>query len=204
VALLERQGDQSLRTHPFQSSCWWAFLIYLLVHFSEVLLFLCCFAYMFSGLAARAAYSAQRRPRAASTAGHRSRTSQSKRRKNIATNASKLRIAIVGAASLRGKELNEALGESPLPQAEFVLMDDQEAIGQLEAVGDEVTLLSSRLRLPPLSGRLHFFYRKCRADRKHWRPRCAPAQASSIFGSARHREGRGRAGAVGAGVREAA
>ena len=35
--------------------------MYLLVHFSEVLLFLCCFAYMFSGLGARAAYSAQRR-----------------------------------------------------------------------------------------------------------------------------------------------
>ena len=51
------------------------------------------------------------------------------------------RIAIVGAASLRGKELNEALGESPFAAAEFVLMDDQEAIGQLESVGDEVTFI---------------------------------------------------------------
>jgi CDP-diacylglycerol---serine O-phosphatidyltransferase len=47
--------------HPFQLMVLLGVLIYLLVHFSEVLLFLCCFAYMFSGLAARAAYSAQRR-----------------------------------------------------------------------------------------------------------------------------------------------
>lgn len=47
--------------HPFQVIVLLGVLIYLLVHFSEVLLFLCCFAYMFSGLAARAAYSAQRR-----------------------------------------------------------------------------------------------------------------------------------------------
>ena len=39
------------------------------------------------------------------------------------------RIAIVGAASIRGKELNETLGESPFAEADFVLMDDQEAIG---------------------------------------------------------------------------
>jgi hypothetical protein len=38
-------------------------VIYAVVAFSEVLLFICCFAYMFSGLAARAAYSAQRRKR---------------------------------------------------------------------------------------------------------------------------------------------
>jgi CDP-diacylglycerol---serine O-phosphatidyltransferase len=47
--------------HPFQLIVLVGVLIYVLVHFSEVLLFLCCFAYMFSGLAARAAYSAQRR-----------------------------------------------------------------------------------------------------------------------------------------------
>jgi CDP-diacylglycerol--serine O-phosphatidyltransferase len=47
--------------HPFQLMVLLGVLIYVLVHFSEVLLFLCCFAYMFSGLGARAAYSAQRR-----------------------------------------------------------------------------------------------------------------------------------------------
>src|ERR1700761_2179680 len=51
------------------------------------------------------------------------------------------RIAIVGAASIRGKQLNEALGESSFSSAEFLLMDDQEALGQLEAVGDEITFV---------------------------------------------------------------
>jgi aspartate-semialdehyde dehydrogenase len=51
------------------------------------------------------------------------------------------RIAIVGAASLRGKELNEALAESSFAASEFALMDDQQALGQLEAVGDEVTFI---------------------------------------------------------------
>ena len=51
------------------------------------------------------------------------------------------RIAIVGAASLRGKELNEALAESSFATSEFALLDDQQALGQLEAVGDEVTFI---------------------------------------------------------------
>jgi aspartate-semialdehyde dehydrogenase len=53
------------------------------------------------------------------------------------------RIAIVGAASIRGKQLNEALAESSFAAAEFLLMDDQEALGQLEAVGDEMTFIQS-------------------------------------------------------------
>ena len=51
------------------------------------------------------------------------------------------RIAIVGAASIRGKQLSEALTESSFAAAEFLLMDDQEALGQLEAVGDEMTFI---------------------------------------------------------------
>ena len=54
---------------------------------------------------------------------------------------SNFRIAIVGAASLRGKELNEVLGESSLGSASFTLMDDEEALGKLESVGDEVTFV---------------------------------------------------------------
>jgi CDP-diacylglycerol--serine O-phosphatidyltransferase len=47
--------------HPFQVIVLVGVLLYALVVFSHVLLFVCCFAYMFSGIAARAAYSAQRR-----------------------------------------------------------------------------------------------------------------------------------------------
>jgi len=51
------------------------------------------------------------------------------------------RIAIVGAGSLRGKELNEALGESAFAAADFVLLDDESSLGKIEAVGDEVTVV---------------------------------------------------------------
>jgi len=51
------------------------------------------------------------------------------------------RIAIVGAGSLRGKELNDALADSPFAGADFLLMDDEAALGTLEAVGDEVTFI---------------------------------------------------------------
>jgi CDP-diacylglycerol--serine O-phosphatidyltransferase len=51
------------RRHPFQLMVLLGLVIYALVHFSEELLFVCCFAYMFSGLVARAAYSAHRRRR---------------------------------------------------------------------------------------------------------------------------------------------
>lgn len=49
------------RRHPVRMMVLIGLVIYALVHFSEELLFVCCFAYMFSGLVARAAYSAQRR-----------------------------------------------------------------------------------------------------------------------------------------------
>jgi aspartate-semialdehyde dehydrogenase len=51
------------------------------------------------------------------------------------------RIAIVGAASLRGKELNEALSESTFAAADIVLLDDESATGQLDASGDEIAFI---------------------------------------------------------------
>jgi aspartate-semialdehyde dehydrogenase len=78
------------------------------------------------------------------------------------------RIAIVGAASLRGKELNEALGESPFAAADFVLMDDQEAIGQLEAVGDEVTFIQQITAASFTHADFTFFTGSAELTRKHW------------------------------------
>ncbi len=77
-------------------------------------------------------------------------------------------IAIVGAASLRGKELNEALGESPFAAADFVLMDDQEAIGQLEAVGDEVTFIQQITAASFAHADYTFFTGSADLTRKHW------------------------------------
>jgi aspartate-semialdehyde dehydrogenase len=53
------------------------------------------------------------------------------------------RIAVAGASSLLGKELKEALTESPLAGAHFVLLDEKEAQGQLDQIGDEVTVVQA-------------------------------------------------------------
>jgi aspartate-semialdehyde dehydrogenase len=53
------------------------------------------------------------------------------------------RIALAGASSLLGKELKEALSESPLAGASFVLLDEKEAQGQLDQIGDEVTVVQA-------------------------------------------------------------
>jgi aspartate-semialdehyde dehydrogenase len=86
------------------------------------------------------------------------------------------RIAIVGAASIRGKQLNEALSESSFAAAEFLLMDDQQALGQLEAVGDEITFIQ------PITAdsfeRIDFTFFSSTAEltRRHWQ---AAQQAGS-------------------------
>jgi aspartate-semialdehyde dehydrogenase len=51
------------------------------------------------------------------------------------------KIAIVGAASLLGKELKDAISESPLAAAGFALFDEERAQGQLDQVGDEITFV---------------------------------------------------------------
>ncbi|HUO26146.1 MAG TPA: Asd/ArgC dimerization domain-containing protein [Candidatus Aquilonibacter sp.] len=53
------------------------------------------------------------------------------------------RAAIVGAATLKGKEVAEMLGERKFPAADVRLLDDDESIGQLEASGDEVNFIQS-------------------------------------------------------------
>ena len=53
----------------------------------------------------------------------------------------KVRIAIVGAATLIGKELTEALEDSVFAAAEILLFDEEDGLGQIEAVGDEVTVI---------------------------------------------------------------
>lgn len=53
------------------------------------------------------------------------------------------KIAIAGAATLLGKELKDALSDSPLAVATFTLLDEEEAQGQLDQVGDEVTFVQT-------------------------------------------------------------
>ncbi len=53
------------------------------------------------------------------------------------------RVAIVGAASLKGKEIAEILRERNFPAVDVRLLDDDESLGRLEAVGDEMSFIQS-------------------------------------------------------------
>lgn len=53
------------------------------------------------------------------------------------------RLAIVGAATLKGKEVAEVLSDRNFPSIDVKLLDDNESLGQLEAMGDEVTFVQS-------------------------------------------------------------
>ncbi len=53
------------------------------------------------------------------------------------------RVAIVGGATLKGKEVAEILDERNFPAADVRLLDDDESIGQLEATGDEINFIQS-------------------------------------------------------------
>ena len=79
------------------------------------------------------------------------------------------KIAIAGASTLLGKELKESLSDSPLAAASFVLLDEQEALGQLDQVGDEVTFVQ------PIDAEAFdrtdftFFCGSADLTRKHWK-----------------------------------
>jgi len=51
------------------------------------------------------------------------------------------RIGVVGASSLAGKELSEELASSPLAASDFVLLDVEDAVGQIAAAADEVSFI---------------------------------------------------------------
>ena len=51
------------------------------------------------------------------------------------------RIGIVGASSLAGKELSDELGASSLAVSDFVLLDVEDAAGQVTAAADEVSFI---------------------------------------------------------------
>jgi aspartate-semialdehyde dehydrogenase len=59
----------------------------------------------------------------------------------VVARGSLYRAAIVGAASLKGKEVAEMLNERNFPAADIRLLDDDESLGQLEAMGDEITFI---------------------------------------------------------------
>ena len=79
------------------------------------------------------------------------------------------KIAIAGAATLLGRELKDAISESPLAAANFALFDEEDAKGRLDQVGDEVTIVQTIG--PDSFDRVDFTF-FCGSEpltRKHWR-----------------------------------
>ena len=79
------------------------------------------------------------------------------------------KIAIAVASTLVGRELKDALSESPLAAANFVLLDEEEAEGKLDQVGDEITFVQAIA--PDAFERMDFTFFCGSEDltRKHWR-----------------------------------
>ncbi|MGO9638226.1 MAG: Asd/ArgC dimerization domain-containing protein [Terracidiphilus sp.] len=79
------------------------------------------------------------------------------------------KIAIAGASTLVGRELKDALSESPLAAANFVLLDEEEAQGKLDQVGDEITFVQAIASDAFDRTDFTFFCGSEDLTRKHWR-----------------------------------
>lgn len=79
------------------------------------------------------------------------------------------KIAIVGASTLLGKELKDALAESSLAAADFSLLDEDEGLGQLDQMGDEITFVQAIEADAFEHVDFTFFCGTESLTRKHWR-----------------------------------
>ncbi|HET7102838.1 MAG TPA: Asd/ArgC dimerization domain-containing protein [Terracidiphilus sp.] len=79
------------------------------------------------------------------------------------------KIAIAGASSLLGKELKDVISESPLAAADVGLLDEDEGLGRLDQIGEEVTFVHAIE--PDAFERVDFTF-FCGSEeltREHWR-----------------------------------
>lgn len=79
------------------------------------------------------------------------------------------KVAIAGASSLLGRELKDVLSESPLASANFALLDEEVAQGQLDQVGDEVTFIQAITDDAFEHADFSFFCGSEDLTRRHWR-----------------------------------
>ncbi len=88
---------------------------------------------------------------------------------SLAQRSKLYRAAIVGAASLKGKEIAELLNERNFPAADIRLLDDDESLGQLEAMGDEISFIQ-RVRAEQFENvDFTFFASDQDSTRKSWK-----------------------------------
>jgi aspartate-semialdehyde dehydrogenase len=78
-------------------------------------------------------------------------------------------IAIVGASTLLGKELKDALTESALASSNVLLLDEDDALGQLDQVGDEIAFIQAVEADSFEKIDFTFFAGGEEQTRKHWR-----------------------------------
>lgn len=98
------------------------------------------------------------------------------------------KIAIVGASTLLGKELKDAVSESALVAASFALLDDDQALGQLDQVGDEITFVQT---IDPDSFQHVDFTFFCGSEaltRRHWQSALRAGSAVIDLSAALDRE----------------
>jgi aspartate-semialdehyde dehydrogenase len=88
---------------------------------------------------------------------------------SAATRGQLFRVAIVGAATLRGKEVAEMLNERNFPAVDIRLLDDDESIGQLEATGDEINFIQSVRSEQFTHVDFTFFAADAECARKNWK-----------------------------------
>jgi aspartate-semialdehyde dehydrogenase len=80
-----------------------------------------------------------------------------------------LRIAIVGASSLAGKELSDALSESVFAASSFTLLDEDQVTGQIASAGDEISFIQ-KIDAASFEGMdLVFFAGDAGVAKKYWK-----------------------------------
>jgi aspartate-semialdehyde dehydrogenase len=84
-------------------------------------------------------------------------------------NQNLFRAAIVGAATLKGKELKEVLEERSFPAVDIRLLDDDESLGQLERVQDEVAIVQPVTAEQLKNVDFTFFASEHNFTRTHWK-----------------------------------
>ena len=79
------------------------------------------------------------------------------------------RVAIVGAATLKGKEVAEVLNDRNFPSSDVKLLDDDESLGQLESVRDEITFIQNVRSEQFHNVDFTFFASDPECTRKNWK-----------------------------------